>query len=197
MSDTGGSVMKIKAKILMLTFIICFPLAALAQVDSLGKMDTLYADIAKIDDYNWSVTFTLANDEQIIGLSLPFKMTAGLNRIVADSIVYAKGKVDHFDYKNLKVDTAIQCATIGLIANLGPTRNQLAPGNEPFATVYVSSLEDKPIEKLTIDTTTTHPNNSLMAIADQTQGIPPDTVRVETSKTTIIPVFVVREPKKK
>jgi len=188
--------MRVTATIFILAFIILLPATMWAQVDSLGKIDTLYADIAKINETNWSVTFSFANDEPIIGLTLPFKMTSGLNRIVADSIVYTPGKVDNFAYKNLKVDTAIQCATIALIANLSPTNIKLAPYCGPFATVYISSLEDKPIEKLNIDTTTTHPNNSLMAIADQLTGTPPDTVRVAFSKTTIIPVFVIREPKK-
>ena len=189
--------MKFTAKILILAAILILPLSALAQVDSLGKTDTLYADISKLNETNWSVTLILVNDEPLIGMSLPFRMTAGLNRIVVDSVVYVKGKVDHFTYKNMRVDTAIQCVTIGLIANLGPTKNQLVPGKGAIATLYVSSLEDKPIEKLNVDTTTTHPNNSLMVIADYIQGTPPDTVRIEASKTTIIPVFVVREPKKK
>ena len=189
--------MNLKGKIIAVTaLLLMFPLAAFAQVDSLGKTDTLYADIAKIDDANWSVTFSYLNDEAVIAMSVPFKMTAGLNRIVADSIVYAPGKVDNFSYKGFRVDTAIQCVTMGLIANLGPTDNKLEPGDGPFATVYISSLEEKPIEKLHIDTTTTSPNNSLMIIADQLQGVAPDTVRVSLEQTTIIPVFVVREPKK-
>ena len=188
--------MRFTAKIFILTAVLVLPLSAFAQVDSLGKTDTLFADIAKLNDANWTVTLSLVNDEPLIGLSLPFRITAGLNRVVVDSVVYLKGKVDNFAYKNMRVDTAIQCATIGLIANLGPTNNQMAAGKGPFATLYISSLEDKPIEKLSIDTTTTHPNNSLMVIADQLQGTPPDTVRIEMSKTTIIPVFVVHEPKK-
>ncbi|MFZ5979220.1 MAG: hypothetical protein ACOYVF_01175 [Candidatus Zixiibacteriota bacterium] len=189
--------MKLTGKIISVAALMfLFPLAAFAQVDSLGKLDTLYADVAKIDDANWTVTFSYINDESVIALSLPFKITAGLNRIVADSIVYAAGKVDSFAYKGFRVDTAIQCITLGLIANLGPTKNKLAPGSGPFATVYISSLEQKPIEKLKIDTTTTSPNNSLMIVADQLQGVPPDTVRVPMSQTTIIPAFLVREPKK-
>ncbi|MBN1212351.1 MAG: hypothetical protein JXA92_07215 [candidate division Zixibacteria bacterium] len=207
--------MKFTAKILILAFIFLLPLSALAQVDSLGKTDTLYADIAKLNETTWTVTLSFVNDEPLIGMALPFRLTAGLNRIVVDSVVYggvavkhdkdsdilftggtSRG-VDQFAYKNMRVDTAIQCVTLGLIANLGPTKNQLSAGSGPIATLFVSSLEDKPIEKLNIDTTTTHPNNSLMVIADQLQGTPPDTVRIEMSKATIIPAFVVREPKKK
>jgi hypothetical protein len=206
--------MRFTAKILILTAVLILPLSAFAQVDSLGKTDTLYADIAKLNDANWTVTLSLVNDEPLIGLSLPFRITAGLNRVVVDSVFYGGVSVkndkehniiftgatsrgiDKFAYKNIRVDTAIQCATIGLIANLGPTENQLQAGSGPIATLFISSLEDKPIEKLSIDTTTTHPNNSLMVIADQLQGTPPDTVRIEMSKATIIPVFIVREPKK-
>ena len=118
-------------------------------------------------------------------------MTAGLNRIVADSAIYTGGRVEHVAYKGFRPDTAIQCVTLGLLANLGPTQNTLTPGQGRLVTVFVSSLEDKPIEKLAVDTTTTHPNNSLMVIAAQVtpKG---DTIQIqEHIQREIRPHFVV------
>lgn len=160
--------------------------------DNFGKPDTLFADLARLSDFSWTITISYTNDEAVVGLSIPFKMTAGRNLIVADSAIYAGGRVEHFAYPGFRCDTAIQCVTLGMIANLGPTRHRLEPGSGRLVTVYVSSLEDKPIENLIVDTTTTYPNNSLLVIVDSLQGNPPDTVRVEISKRELIPVWVVR-----
>ena len=163
-----------------------------AQQDPFGKPDTLYADIERIDDLHWTITISYTNDEAVVGLSVPFKMTAAKNKLVADSAIYTGGRVEHFTYPGFRYDTAIQCVTLGMIANLGPTNKRLEPGRGRLVTVYVSSLIDEPITWLKVDTTTTYPNNSLLVIADSLQGTPPDTVRVDYFKRELIPVWVVR-----
>ncbi len=164
-------------------------------IDKFGIADTVYCDLAKVSPTCWTITVSCTNDESIAAIAVPLKMTAGLNRIVADSAVFAGGRCEKFAVQRLRADTAIQCALIGLIANIGPSKTKLAPGSGRLATIYVSSLEDKPIEKLAVDTTTMNPNNSLMAVAESVQGEPPDTVRVDRKDVEIIPVFIVRESK--
>jgi len=187
--------MKNTVHVLLLLLLVAAVVPAAAQTDPFGITDTLYADVERIDDGHWTVTISYTNDEAVVGLSVPIKLNAGKNRIVADSAVYEGGRVENFTYPGFRSDTAIQCVTLGMIANLGPTNKRLVPGNGRLVTVYVSSLEDKPITKLTVDTTTTYPNNSLMVIADSLQGEPPDTIRVENSKREIIPAWVVRYPR--
>ncbi len=190
--------MKIKLTVFaILMFLMMLPITGAAQVDNFGKLDTVYADLAKINDLNWSVTISYSNDENIVGLSLPFKMTSGLNRIVADSAVYTGGRTDHFAFKGFRPDTAIQCVTLGLVGNLGPTNNVLKAGNGRIVTIFVSSIDNKPIEMLAIDTTTTKPNNRLMTIADRVQGAEAqDTIPIaDFKKQEIYPAFVVRQPK--
>ena len=171
------------------------PMFVSAQVDHFGAVDTIYADVAKLDDFNWTITVSYTNDESVVGLSVPLKMTAGLNRIIADSAVYTGGRVEKFSYKGFRADTAIQCVMLGMIANLGPTQIVLPSGNGRLVTVFVSSIENKPIEKLVVDTATLHPNNSLLVIADRSQLDPEaDTVPVHMSKKLeIIPAFVARQ----
>ncbi|MDZ4723774.1 MAG: hypothetical protein SGI97_07720 [candidate division Zixibacteria bacterium] len=164
-----------------------------AQIDPFGKTDTVFADLAKIDDRNWSITISYTNDEPIVGMSVPFKMTAGLNRITADSAIWTGGRVSHFEMKAFRADTAIQCVTLGLIATLGSTKARLAAGSGRLVTIYVSSIEDKPITSLSIDTVTTNPDNSLLVIAEAVQGIAPDTVKVEMKDRQIVPAWVVRK----
>lgn len=143
---------------------------------------------------NWTVTFSYTSDADIVGLSLPFKISAGLNRIVADSIKY-DARVADFAYKTMRADSAIQCVTVGLIANVGPGNKIMKAGSGKVVTVYISSIEDKPIEALTIDTTTTYPNNTLMAAASILQGTPPDTVRITHAQQKILPAFVILKSK--
>lgn len=170
------------------------PLTAAAQVDAIGSTDTLYAELNRVDETHWSITVSLTNDEHIVAMSVPLKFYAepSPNRLVADSAVYGGGRVETFSYKGFRADTAIQCVTLGMLANIGPTNRKLTPGRGRIVTVFISSLDEKPIEMLHVDTTTTHPSNSLQIIADTIQGDPPNTYDVDEKDTSLIPVFVAR-----
>ena len=181
--------------ILGLMLLLMTPVLGQTQTDYFGKIDTVFADVERIDDQNWSVTISYSNDQPVEGLSIPLRIAAGENRVVGDSAIYTGGRVEHFAYKGFRSDTAIQCVTMGMVANLGPTRHKLDPGSGRLVTFFVSSLDNKPIEKLHVDTTTTHPDNSLMTVADRYQptedGV--DTIIGERlGELQIIPAFVVR-----
>ncbi len=179
-----------------LLLLILIP-AAFGQTDRYGKTDTLYADIERLNENTFTVTISIVNDEYIEGLSVPLKLSAGAVKIIGDSAIWRGGRVEHFAFRAFRADTAIQCVTAGLVANMGPTNHTLSPGHGRLFTIYISSVGKKPIEKLTIDTATTQPNNSLMCIADNIQYTdPPDTLPIDRRKEAeIVPVFVVREPK--
>ncbi len=175
--------------------LIMLPMLAAAQVDGFGQTDTLYAELARIDQTNWTITISYTNDEWIEALSLPFILEAGETKIVADSAVYTGGRAADFDYKGYRADSAIQCFTLGMMANMGPSQNGLPPGSGRLVTVFVSSLDGSPIEQLTMDSTTTHPSNTLMTIAQAIQpGDSPDSIPIETlgDETTIVPVLLIR-----
>jgi len=185
--------MRLIAKTLAcLTCLVLVPLLAQAQQDTFGKIDTIYADVARIDDVTMTVTISYTNDENVVGLQIPFKMDAGTNRVVADSAVYTGGRISEakWAYPGFRPDTAIQCVTLGMIANIGPTENKLAPGSGRLVTVFVSSIEDKKIEKLSIDTTTVAHGVSLMVVADMYQGN--DTLDTDMVQRHIYPAWVVR-----
>ena len=185
--------MKLIAKTLVyLTCLAALPLAVQAQQDKFGAPDTVYADVARLNDFTMTVTISYFNDENVVGLQIPFKLNAGLNKVVADSAVYTGGRiaVAKWAYPGFRADSAIQCVTLGMIANIGPTDNKLTPGNGRIATVFVSSIEDKKIEKLTIDSTTVSRGVSLLAVADTYQG--KDTLNTAMTERHIKPVWVVR-----
>ena len=156
----------IKTMILVLVALSLMSAVGLAQVDHMGKTDTVYADLSRINDDNWSITINVVNDENILGLSVPLKLRAANVKVVADSASYAGGRIEHFAYKGFRPDTVIQCVMLGMIANLGPSENKLTPGSGRIVTIFVSSLDGEKIEKLTVDTTTLSPDNSLMIVAD-------------------------------
>jgi hypothetical protein len=169
------------------------PTGLTAQTDAHGKPDTVYADLSRVDGSSWIITISYTNDEIIEGMTVPIRMTAGLTRIVADSAVYTGGRADHFALKAFRPDTAIQSFLLGLVANLAPTTHQLDPGRGRLATVFVSSIDDKPIDSLVVDTTTLPPHSQrLMAVAKTVQGVPPDTVSIDRDSLKIMPAFVVR-----
>lgn len=184
-----------------LTCLICLvalmPIVADAQSDPFGVPDTVWADVARVNDYTMSITISFFNDEYVVGLAVPLKLDAGVNKIVADSVVYTGGRVAEAEwaYPGFRPDTAIQCVTLGMIANIGPTDHRLYPGKGRVATIFVSSLDDSKIENFTVDTTTTDPGNQLMAVSHRYQGDPPDTVAVDITGRTIFPQWVIRYEK--
>lgn len=173
--------------------LILVPLKASAQTDAFGEPDTVYAELAKIDEQTWTITISVTNDEWLDALSLPFIMDAGDTKIVGDSAVYTGGRVEEFDFKGFRADTAVQCVTMGLMANMSPGQNGLPPGSGRLVTVFVSTLDDEPLTKLSIDSTTTQPTNSLMMMAQRVQpGDPPDTIPDERfDDLQIIPALVI------
>lgn len=186
--------MKILAKIFVIvSCLLLVPILSSAQSDPFGVPDTIYADIERIDDFNYSVTISYFNDEDVVGIVVPFSMKAGTNKIVADSAIYTGGRVEHWNRCGFRPDTSIQCVTLGMIATLGPTRINLGPGSGRLVTVFVSSHGKEKIDGLSIDTTTTHPDNYLMAVVDLVQGELPDTVHIDPKNRTLSPVWVIRD----
>src|SRR3989304_3074451 len=104
--------------------LMSLPMTIRAQKDAFGTVDTVWAEIAKIDSYNWSINVSYFNDQPVVGMSIPLKMTAGLNRIVADSCIYRGGRAEHFAVRAFRADTAIQCVTLGMIGSLSARKTR-------------------------------------------------------------------------
>lgn len=173
------------------------PLTGLAQPnpDTFGAPDTLYAQVARLDENTMTVTLSYTNDENIVGLQIPLKMHAGDNMLVADSAVFTGGRLAEAKWSELRFrpDTSIQCVTLGLMASISPAPVVLPPGRGRIATLYISSLEQKKIQNFTIDTTTTHPGLYLMAMTDITLGKGADTTRLSIHERQIIPQWVIKK----
>lgn len=154
--------------------------------------DTVYAEINRIDKSNWSVTITVFNDAPLAGLQIPIRYKGGNVQMVADSAVFAGSRVSDWDMSQFRCDTAIQAFRILLVANMGPTQKKLIPGSGRITTVFISSLEDEPVENLTIDTTTINDLN-LLFVADMNQTKNGKPMTVDPARREIRPAWVVRK----
>lgn len=186
-----------KANLITLIVMVCLlPAVAMGQKDAFGIQDTLFADLSRVDDLNWKIDISFVNDEWVEALSIPLQLIGGKTRLRGDSAIFTGGRIEKFDYKGFRADTAIQCVTLGLVANLGPNQKSLPPGKGRIVTIFVSS-PDGPIEDMDVDTTFTRPNNKLLVIVKRIQpGEPPDTIGMDREdEKQIIPVWVVTKPK--
>ncbi len=137
--------------------------------DPLGQRDTLHLSVESTGENSWMVDVGCFNDEELFGLSIPLKFTSGLRRVYIDSTIFTGGRVDYFQVKLARADTAIQRLTIGLIAALSPNAKILDSGNGSLAKVYLHAEGEG--KGLKVDTTTTAPQNSLLFIySDMKEG---------------------------
>ena len=138
--------------------------------DPIGERDTLFLEVNRLGDRNWSVNVSYFSDIELFGLSIPLRFTAGLDKVLIDSTIYAGGKAEHFEYKIARPDSAIQCLTMGLIAAFNPYAKPLEAGTGRLATVFLHAEGEGVAPPLIVDTTTTAPSNSLMYIKN---SLPP------------------------
>ena len=159
------------------------PIPKPVDSDPLGERDTLFAEIARIDDNSWTVNLSTYNDYTLFGLSIPLRLTSGLRKVLIDSIILTGGRVEHFEWPLIRIDTAIQCVTVGLIAGLNPQVKPLAIGRGRIATIFAHSLGEGRAPALKVDTITTAPSNSLLFINSE--------MKPDTEQFKILPAFVV------
>lgn len=155
----------------------------LAQDDKYGEVDTLYAVSYPTEDgKTWAVDVSMFNDDSIMALSVPLTFSDGKNRVVVSSWSFEGTVVQDFRVKHVRVDTSTQCVTIGLINDVGVSVPPVPPGKGLIAKLFITSLDDKKIKSLKVDTTTTPPSNNLQFVKPPTEGIIPAFVSIIQEK---------------
>jgi hypothetical protein len=185
----------ISRKTALLTLVISIlALSIMAQVDDkFGAIDTIFAEPYQINARNWAINVSMFNDEEIVAISVPLTFSAGTNRVVADSTIFAGGRAEQFRVKYAVPDTASQTLTIGLLADIGVSVPPIAPGKGRIATIFISSLDAKDIVTLKVDSTTTPPSNSLLLVKPPAESITPYFL---VKKGATEPKTAVKEEKK-
>ncbi|UCD93765.1 MAG: hypothetical protein JSU69_08305 [Candidatus Zixiibacteriota bacterium] len=155
----------------------------LAQDDKYGEVDTLYAVSYPTEDgKTWAVDVSMFNDDSIMALSVPLTFSDGKNRVVVSSWSFEGTVVQDFRVKHVRVDTSTQCVTIGLINDVGVSVPPVPPGKGLIAKLFITSLDNKKIKSLKVDTTTTPPSNNLQFVKPPTEGIIPAFVSILQEK---------------
>ena len=164
-----------------------------------GKNDTLYVDMTEIKSGQWSLGISYSNKNAITAISVPLKYNAGLAKLIADSAVYAGGRVETWAFKGFRCDTAIQVITLGMIANLGPSsKNVLNAGSGRLVTVFLHAADSLKPGPLVVDTCTSYPNNTLQTVGDFSNLNLKEGEKITAemvTKLTIAPAFMVRKEK--
>ena len=135
-----------------------------AQNDPLGKTDTVTLKVTPVGTSQWMVSMVVWNDEPLAAVDIPIRYTAGMAKLVVDSVSFKGTRMEAFAQKYGPVDTANQMMHVGGLAYMGPDKPPLAPGDGEMARVYISMKDEKKPAPFAIDTTTMAPNSSLMLV---------------------------------
>ncbi len=154
---------------------------ASAQIDPVGNIDTLTLIVESLDDNKWVISANLWNDEELAAMDIPISYTAGVAKLVVDSVSYAGTRIEYFAQKYTQVDTVGQVMHFGGLAYVGPDKPPLAPGNGEVGRIYISLVGDKKPGPFAVDTALYAPNNHLILVDRDAKTIVP-VVKIETKK---------------
>lgn len=158
------------AVIFVLMATLALSAAGWAQNDPVGKTDTVTLVVETIQPGKWVITASVWNDEELGGIDVPLKYTAGVATLGVDSVVFTGTRMETFAKTYDQVDTVNQTMHFGGFPYMAPNQPPLAPGSGEMARIYISVTGDKKPSAFAVDTTTMKPNNSLMLV-DRTAKI--------------------------
>jgi hypothetical protein len=137
---------------------------AFAQNDPIGKTDTVTLIVDSPAPGTWVISANIWNDEDLAAIDIPIKYTAGITKLIVDSISFAGTRMEYFAQKYNPIDTAGQMMHFGGFAYMGPDKPPLVPGSGELARVYISAVGDKKPGVFAVDTCTMAPNSTLMLV---------------------------------
>lgn len=159
---------------MILTTIFLAPSFVFAQIDPFGKTDTCRI-VTFQDEKNSKVmaSVSIFNDEELVGITLPFRYGTGNIPIRCDSVRFRETRVEHFEIKTQRVDTVNQTVLIGLLPDLGGQNDPLKKGNGEVARIYFTLKEGAKFQDFFMDTTLIKPFNRLKFVTPKVKGIYP------------------------
>ncbi len=152
------------AVILVLAATLALSAAGWAQNDPIGKTDTVTLVVETIQPGKWVITTSVWNDEELGGIDVPIKYTAGIATLGVDSVVFTGTRMEKFAKTYNQVDTVNQMMHFGGFPYMSPNQPPMPAGDGEMARVYISVTGDKKPSAFAVDTTTMKPNNSLMLV---------------------------------
>ncbi len=113
------------------------------------------------------------NNEELAAMTLPFSYGNGDTPIRCDSIKFDKTRVEYFEMKIQRIDTANQAILLGLIPDFVGKRPPLKKGDGEVARIYFTLKKGAKFQDFFLDTTFIKPFNRLKFVTPKVKGIYP------------------------
>jgi len=162
--------------IFFMAALVLLSVCAFGQNDPIGKVDTVTLKVQALGADKWMVSAFVWNDEELAAIDVPIRYTAGMVKVMVDSVSFKGSRVEKFAQLYSPIDTAAQMMHFGGLAYMSPEQPPLAVGNGEMARIYFSlknASEAKKPGPFAIDTCTMAPNNSLMLVDKNAKIIVP------------------------
>ena len=169
---------------LFLAVMVMLSVAAFGQNDPIGKVDTVTLKVHSLGNGKWMVSANVWNDEELAAVDIPIRYTAGMAKVVVDSVSFAGTRMEKFAQKASQVDTTGQMLHFGGLAYMSTEQPPMAIGNGELARVYFSLKDASDAKKpgpFAIDTCTMAPSNSMMLVDKNAKSIIPALKIINTS----------------
>ena len=162
----------VAAMILALT--LMFSSFAFAQRDPFGELDTCRITTFQDEKKNQVMaSVSIFNDEELSGMTLPFRYGNGQTPIRCDSIKFDKTRIEYFTMRIPRIDTAKQTILLGLLPDLFGRNPPLKKGDGEVVRIYFSLKRGVQFQDFFLDTTVIRPFNRLKFVGPNVKGIFP------------------------
>ncbi len=162
------------ASTLVLAIVLTFSCFASAPKDRPSRPDS--CSIVAIQDEEKSqvmASVSVSNNEELAAMTLPFRYGDGTTPIACDSIRFHNTRVEYFEMKAQRIDTADQTVLMGLLPDFVGKKPPLEKGNGEVARIYFTLQKGAKFQDFYLDTTTVRPFNTLKFVTPEVKGIYP------------------------
>lgn len=115
----------------------------------------------------------VSNNEELAAMTLPFRYGDGTTPIVCDSIRFYNTRVEYFEMKAQRIDTADQTVLMGLLPDFVGKKPPLKEGDGEVARIYFTLEKGAKFQDFYLDTATVRPFNTLKFVTPEVKGIYP------------------------
>jgi len=146
-----------------------------ARDDPFGIPDTLtIGSIEAEPNSSLSIPVFLFNDEQLMGMTIPLKLTGNITDITCDSIIFNPNRTENLDFVNALIDNDNKSFLLGIIPSLDSSQIHFEPDTGLLCEIFITigDVWDSEIETLT--TAQLPPFNTLKFVGDSITPFEPE-----------------------
>jgi len=146
-----------------------------ARDDPFGIPDTLtIGSIEAEPNSSLSIPVFLFNDEQLMGMTVPLKLTGDLTNITCDSIIFNPNRTDNLDFVNALIDNDNKSFLLGIIPSLDSSQIHFEPDTGLLCEIFITIGDVWESEIETLTTAQLPPFNTLKFVGDSITPFEPE-----------------------